>query len=499
MEKTNPTPTPPSPLVRGVSSGEEPHIPPDKGGPRGVGVFLSGPAVFQGTNMNSLRAKLLVLLLAIISAAWVATAAFIYFDAHHEIDELFDAQLAQSARVLLAQAGHDLKDAREDDDGIASEVASGGHKYERKIAFQIWDEHGRLLLRSASAPAEPLTRQENGFAETMIEGKPWRVYSQQDEEGEIRVQVGERHAVRNELAASVAQRLLLPLGVALPVLALLIWFAVGKGLSPLRRIGSEVAQRDPANLAPLEARTAPAEITPLLHALNGLLGRLETALESERRFTADAAHELRTPLAALKIQAQVARRAENAEQRGAALDNLILGVDRATHLIGQLLTLARLEPTGGSAALMACDLARISRQTLADLAAAAQDNEIELELDSPDSVPITGNADMLGILLRNLVDNAIRYTPRGGKVSVSLVTDQGRARLEVTDSGPGIPEQERQRVFDRFYRILGNEAAGSGLGLSIVKRIADYHGASLSLADGERGTGLRVSVEFLSG
>ncbi len=447
--------------------------------------------------MKSLRAKLLLLLLAIISAAWVVTAGFIYFDAHHEIDELFDAQLAQSALVLLAQAGHDLKDAREDDDGIATEIAGAGHKYERKIAFQIWDAHERLLLRSASAPSTLLAEPVSGFADSMIEGKPWRVFTQHDEDGEIRVQVGERHEVRNELAASVALRLLLPLGIALPVLALLIWFAVGKGLSPLRRIGSEVAQRDPANLAPLEERTAPAEITPLLHALNALLGRLDTALESERRFTADAAHELRTPLAALKIQAQVARRAENEAQRTAALDNLILGVDRATHLIGQLLTLARLEPTGGGTALMAdCDLAALARQTLADLAPAAQDKEIELELSSPDSALVKGNADMLGILLRNLVDNAIRYTPRHGQVNVILTVEQDRARLDVLDSGPGIPEQERGRVFDRFYRILGSDAAGSGLGLSIVKRIVDFHAAKLTLADGEHGTGLKVSVKF---
>lgn len=449
--------------------------------------------------MNSLRAKLLALLLAIISAAWLATAVFIYFDAHHEIDELFDAQLAQSAQVLLAQAGHDLKEAREDDDGIAEETAGIGHKYQRKIAFQIWDEHGHLLLRSASAPADPMATQESGFADAVIDGKPWRIYAQQDKEGEIRVQVGERHAVRNELAASVAQRLLLPLGIALPLLALLIWLAVGKGLNPLRRIGSEVAQRDPANLAPLEERSAPAEIVPLLHALNALLGRLDRALESERRFTADAAHELRTPLAALKIQAQVARRAENAAQRGTALDNLILGVDRATRLIEQLLTLARLEPAGGSTVLMAgCDAAAIARQTLADLAPAALDKGIELGLTSPATAMIKGSADMFAILLRNLVDNAIRYTPRNGRVEVSLLVEQGRVRLEVTDSGPGIPEQERRRVFDRFYRVLGNEAAGSGLGLSIVKRIADAHAASLSLAEGEHGVGLRVSVDFSS-
>lgn len=450
--------------------------------------------------MISLRAKLLVLLLATISLAWVVAAVLIYFDAHHEIDELFDAQLAQSAKTLVALTDHELEKMKgddDDDDDIAAELPTDSHEYERKIAFQIWDEDNRLLLRSANAPAFPLSERSKGFDETVIEGSRWRVYTQRGDEDKFRVQVGEHHEVRAELAGYVTTRLLLPLGFALPVLGLLIWFAVGKGLSPLRRISSEVAQRDPANLAPLEPRSAPAEIAPLLHALNALLGRLDLALESERRFTADAAHELRTPLAALKIQAQVARRAENEAQRNAALDNLILGVDRATHLIEQLLTLARLEPTGGSAVLMAdCDLAAIARQTLADLAPAAQDKEIELELSAPAAATIKGNADMLAILLRNLVDNAIRYTPPHGRVSVSLIVEQGWVRLEVTDSGPGIPEQERQRVFDRFYRILGNDAAGSGLGLSIVKRIVDCHGASLTLGDAEQGAGLRVSVEF---
>ena len=445
--------------------------------------------------MTSLRAKLLIFLLAIISVAWVATAALSFFDTHHEIDELFDAQLAQSAKVLLAQARHDLKDAREEDDGIAAEVASAGHKYERKIAFQIWDKHGRLLLRSASAPLQPLAARGGGFADAVIESKSWRVYTQWDEEGEIRLQVGERHSVRNELAASVAQRLLVPMGVALPVLALLIWFGVGKGLSPLRRIGNEVAQRDPANLSPLEERAVPSEIAPLLHAINALLARLGQALENERRFTADAAHELRTPLAALKTQAQVALRAENDGQRHNALENLVLGADRATHLVEQLLTLARLDPAAVSAvATERCDLGVLARSSLADLAPAAVAKNIELELTGLESAPIAGHSAMLGILLRNLVDNAIRYTPPGGQVQVSV----GAGKLEVTDSGPGIPSEERQRVFDRFYRVLGHEVSGSGLGLSIVRRIASIHGARLSLGEGEQGKGLRVTLDFPS-
>lgn len=443
--------------------------------------------------MTSLRAKLLAFLLLVISATWLATAAFSYFDARHEIDELFDAQLAQSAKALLALARHELKDAREDNDGIAAEVAGADNKHERKIAFQVWDEHGALLLRSASAPAQPLAAGDGGYADTLIEEKPWRVYSQWDDDREILVQVGERHEVRDELAVSSARALLVPLAVALPVLALLIWVGVGRGLSPLRRIGSEVARRDPANLAPLEEHAVPAEIVPLLRALNTLLGRLDQTLENERRFTADAAHELRTPLAALKTQAQVALRAADDSQRRNALENLLQGTDRATHLVEQLLTLARLDPKAGAGPDMApCDLAALARATLADLAPAAVAKDVELELDGADAIPARGNAAMLGILLRNLVDNAIRYTPARGQVRVKV--DSGG--LEVSDSGPGIPAEERARVFDRFYRVLGHDVPGSGLGLSIVSRIAELHGAKVTLAVGDEGKGLRVTVEL---
>ena len=445
--------------------------------------------------MTSLRVKLLVFILAIISVVLMATAVLSYFDARHEVNELFDAQLAQSAKALLALARHDRKDGRDEDEGVVAEVARSDGKHERNIAFQVWDEKGRLLLRSASAPAQPLAARDGGFADTVIEDHPWRVYTQWDDEGEIRVQVGERHEVRDELATSAVQSLLVPMAVALPVLGLLIWLGVGKGLSPLRRIGNEVARRDPANLSPLEDHTAPAEIAPLLKAINALLLRLGGALENERRFTADAAHELRTPLAALKIQAQVALRAGDDSQRRHALENMLQGTDRATHLVEQLLTLARLDPKAESAPTEPCDLAALARRTLADLAPVAIAKNIELELDGPDAAPAKGNPAMLGVLMRNLVDNAIRYTPPHGQVFVKVEA----GRLEVSDSGPGIPAEERARVFDRFYRVLGYDVPGSGLGLSIVSRIADLHGATVTLGEGEGGKGLRVTVELPQG
>lgn len=468
----------------------------------------------------SLRTRLLLLLLVTVVAGWGATALSSFFDTRHEIDEIFDAQLAQSAKLLLAQASHDMDELNHKGDGIAMEVRSDEHKYERRLTFQLWNDKGRLLVRSEGAPEQPFSAAylkagpfprdnaeprhgPNGtrrgrFDDVDIGGTRWRVFSHWDGDGEILVQVGERYDVRQELAVHVAGRLLLPLAIGLPLLGVLAWLAVGRGFAPLRRFGSEVAARDPRNLAPLDTHGAPEEIQPLADAINTLMERLGAALENERRFTADAAHELRTPLAALKTHAQVALRAEDAAPRRAALESLLLGTDRATHLVEQLLTLARLDPEADALAnAPEIDLAALTRQTVATIAPAAVAKDIEIELLSPATdIRLRGKADWLGVLLRNLLDNAVRYTPAGGRVKVMLHASGQEARLDITDSGPGIPPQDRARVFDRFHRLPGNEAPGSGLGLSIAQRIADLHGARIELGDGEGGEGLRVSVCF---
>lgn len=468
------------------------------------------------TRPASLRLKLLLLLLAIVAAAWTATAVTSYLDAHHEMDEIFDAQLAQSAKLVLAQADNDIEDLKDRRNGVAGEIRSDEHKYERKLAFQVWNDQGRLLVRSEGAPDKPLSpgyaaagplaapaqdHHPNGtprgrFDDVSLDGHNWRVFSHWDEDGEILVQVGERAEVRQELAAHIALRLLAPMAIALPLLGALVWLAVGSSLAPLRRIGKEVAARDTGNLAPLELQVAPMEIAPLVNSLNTLLARLGEALDNERRFTADAAHELRTPLAALKTHAQVALRATDEAGRRASLENLVTGADRAAHLVEQLLTLARLDPEAGIAQSERFPLAPLARQVLAEQASSALAKNIELELDAPAEGPVQGKPAMIAILLRNLVDNAIRYTPAGGTVRVAVEESGNTVTLTVTDTGPGIPAEERQRVFDRFYRVLGNEAPGSGLGLSIAKRIADLHRAGLALEEGEDGHGLKVAVRF---
>ncbi|GIK23886.1 MAG: two-component sensor histidine kinase [Betaproteobacteria bacterium] len=437
----------------------------------------------------SLRRRLLFLLSGTVLAAWLATAVFTYFDARKEIGEMLDAHLAQSAGLIAAQLEHELDDDRES-------TVPRQYKHERKIAFQVWDRKGRLLLRSSSAPETRLQSRSEGYGDAEIDGKRWRIFSRWDESRHYLVQVGERYELRNELAESVASHLLHPLYFALPALALLIWLAVGAGLAPLAGIAREVARRAPDNLAHLDAGNAPREISPLIAALNALFDRLRTSLEQERRFTADAAHELRTPLAAVKTQAQVALGATSDAERGRALANVVGGTDRAAHLVEQLLVLARLDPQTALPPGQRVDLQALAQQGVAELAPAAAGKGVEAGLAPGEAAPVAGDAVLLAVLLRNLLDNAVRYTPPGGEVEVSVKPAAGGVSLAVADSGPGIPEAERGKVFDRFHRVLGTGEEGSGLGLSIVRRIADLHRATVVLGEGPGGRGLRVEVTF---
>jgi len=443
------------------------------------------------TSWYSLRRRLLALLLGGVAVCWLAALAWTYVDAHHEVDELLDAQLAQSAQVLLALGSFEL-----DDEVEVEALEEAAHRYQRKLMFQIWDHHERLVLRSPNAPTTPLTERD-GFSETSDAQGHWRYFSQTSRHGKhrMRVVVAENHEVRDELVAHSAMRMLLPGVVSLVVLGLWVWLATRRALLPLATVAQQVAKRDPARLLAVAPEAAPAEIKPLIEALNDLFARVEHAIDNERRFTADAAHELRTPLAALAAQAQVAARARDAAEREHALGQLGSGIARAAHLVDQLLTLARLEPQPGAVPRAAVRLDHLAQEVCADHGASALAKDIALELDAQ-PLSIAADADLLRVLLRNLVDNAIRYTPRGGQVRVTVAGDAAGAGVTVSDSGPGIPEAERERVFARFSRLAGQETEGSGLGLSIVRRIADLHGATVTLATAEDGKGLAVAVRF---
>jgi len=291
-------------------------------------------------------------------------------------------------------------------------------------------------------------------------------------------------------------RILVPVLATIPLFALLIWLLVGRGLQPLEGIARAIGERAPASLEPLPHAGLPDEIRPMVTQLNGLLGRLGEAIGAQKRFTADAAHELRSPLTALQLQVQLVERARSAEERREALEQLKAGAKRAARLVEQLLTMARLEPDATQEALVEVELDRIAAGVVADFEPLAQAKSVELRLGRIEPVRVRGREGALHTLAANLVDNAIRYTPAGGRVTLESFADDGCAALAVVDTGPGIPPEERERVFDRFYRLPGSGVEGSGLGLAIVKQIADAQGARIELGAGEGGRGLRATVRF---
>jgi two-component system sensor histidine kinase QseC len=438
---------------------------------------------------RSIRRELLLVLLGSVALIWIATSVLSYLDARHELDELLDAHLAQTASLLVAQGGREA-------DEVDVEHAPLLHRYGRRVAFQFW-EHGRVLrLHSVSAPNARLSPQLEGFSDATVDGERWRVFSAWDADRRYLVQVGERSDARDEIVAKIAQNLLWPLAVALPALGLLVWLGIARATRPLQLIHREVGERAPDNLSELDVGEAPAEVAPLIDSLNRLFGRVAASLENERRFTADAAHELRTPLAALRAQAQVARGALDDAERRRALDNVIAGCDRAAHMIDQLLTLARLEPEGFVARREPCDLREMARAAIAEAVPAALARSIEIELASGPPVTVHGDARLLAILLRNVLDNAVRYSPSNSTIRVGVARDDRAASLRIADEGPGVPAEERARLGQRFHRLPGTQASGTGLGLSIVKRIAEIHGATVTFAETVPGAGLSVTVAF---
>ena len=437
---------------------------------------------------HSLRRRLLAVLLLTTVLVWTGTLLFSYRDTRHELNELLDAHLAQSTALLIAQLGHEPEE-------IDTEHTPPLHRYSRNVAFQVWKDGTRLMLHSVTAPNVLLSGRMAGFSDSVVAGHGWRVFSAWDARHRFLVQVGERQEARDELGTTIAEHMLRPLLVALPLLGLLIWFGVGVGLRSLRALGGQVRERRPENLAPLDAAAAPTEVQPLVDGLNRLFARVRASLESERRFTSDAAHELRTPLAAIRAQAQVARTAGAGAERERALDKVLEGCDRAAHMVEQLLTLARLEPETRRAR-EPHDLRALAAAAVAELAPGAVAKDIDVQLVEGDTLSVACEPALVAILMRNLIDNAIRYSPRHSTVKVAVIAAAGGAEFSVVDQGPGIPATERGLVWERFYRVLGSEATGSGLGLSIVKRIADLHGATTAFEQGAAGQGLRVTATF---
>jgi two-component system sensor histidine kinase QseC len=443
----------------------------------------------------SLRRRLTVLLLTSLVLVWGGMLVVSYKEAREEVDELSDARLEEGARALMPL---DLKRLRElsDAEGLSAIVEDDDDDDDRdkQITFQVWDADGSLLLRTRNAPETTFDKQ-NGFDTIQAQGQPWRTFATWNERHGFQVRVFERLTAREDLAGAVAGRMIAPLLLAVPLLALITWFSIARGLNPLRTLSSAIGARDAANLDPVRLQRVPKEVEPLVDSLNDLLQRVSRSIEKERRFTADAAHELRTPLAAIKVQAQVALGAEDpAEGRGALLQ-IIEGVNRTTHLVQQLLTLARLDQPETSA-LQAVDLGELAAQCAARYAESGLQKAIELTVSAEPDCVIRGDPTTLEVMIGNLIDNAIRYTQEQGRVEISVKKDDQTILLSVKDNGPGVPDEACRRVLDRFYRAEGNRVPGSGLGLSIVERIASVHHAGISIGKGLEGKGFGVSVLF---
>lgn len=374
-----------------------------------------------------------------------------------------------------------------------SRLTRGGADSRQRVVVQIWDPTGVALYLSNTGEPLPLVRTP-GFVTLTHEGREWRVYTATM--GLQTIQVGQPIALRRELATAVALRILVPVLAALPLFGLLIWFLVGRGLAPVARLARSISSRSATSLAPLPADRLPEEVAPLVASLNGLLGRLEQAFGLQRRFAADAAHELRTPLTALGLQIQLLERARTDDERASAVARLREGVKRATRLVEQLLVMARLEPDSADQPAERVELGALAYSVTRDFAPLAEARGVSLDVDADENVATLGAEDALRILLSNLVDNAIRYTLPGGSIVVRVSSAAGDAILEVADDGPGIPETERPRVFDRFYRVAGADQPGSGLGLAIVRQVADLHRARVELGAELGGAGLSVRVRF---
>ena len=438
---------------------------------------------------RSLQGRLLVLVLGLVLAAWLATAALTWIDVRHELDELLDSHLAQAAALLVVQQGSEIEDDHRVD-------APTLHRYAPKVAFQVFHE-GRLALRSSNAPAEPMLafsgRPADGFKTIDIAGTAWRVFATHGRERDVQVFVGEQVESRSAILWAVLRSSLGPMLFAIPLLALAAGFAVRQGMAPLRLLGRTLARRTPDALQPIAVNGAPSEMAPMLDALNGLFRRIAELLESERRFTADAAHELRTPIAGIRVQAQVALGATADRERSHALHATLQGCDRATRLVEQLLTLSRLE-SGAEHARVTVDAAALARQVVAEVAPLALGKQQIVEVDAGSPCPVQGDATLLSVLIRNLVDNAMRYSPPCAVVKVAVSNERGAVRLTVEDSGPGMSPADIDRIGERFFRVVGSGQDGSGLGWSIARRIAAVHRAAVRVARSESLGGLSVEV-----
>jgi len=440
----------------------------------------------KGVHRPSMQTRLLLLVLAFATAIWLLAAAITWRDAKHEVDVLLDGHLAQASSLLLVQSDGDI------DDIFDTPIL---HRFAPNVGFQVFMGK-QILAHSANTGVEPLSGQTDGFSTVLHGGEWWRVSGVYSPRLDITVFVGEKLESRSAIMRALMRSMLGPLLLALPLFGLGLWWSIRRGLAPLRELRDTLEQRPPHAAEPVPLSGLPRELEPLVQTLNDLLARIGRMVQSERRFTADAAHELRTPLAAIRAQAQVAMGAgDDTVQRLHALQSTLAGCDRTSRLMDQLLTLARLE-TAPDPLAPPVDLGGVVCRVVSELVSAALERKqtVAVLTDTPCTVP--ANELLLGVLVRNLVDNALRYSPDGARVEVSYGSDAQGVFLRVQDSGPGMSDEAIGHLGERFFRVLGNDQPGSGLGWSIVRRLLDVFGARVQIERAQQLGGLSVTVRW---
>ncbi len=446
--------------------------------------------------MKSIRRYLLRSLLLALLLISLLTGVFTYFNAAQEVNELYDKNMQELAASVQGQFP-----AMRTPDTTGRYAISATRKKikgEEEFLIQLW-QGDKLFYSSLPAIAFPL--QDDTGADKMhgvfikpFEKRAWFVYQLKTETGMI--QIAQPKHTRAGFINEIAARMAIPILLQLPLLGFFIWFAVGKSLRPLLVISEGIKERNAVSLATFPTDHVPLEITPVIQELNALLTRLAAALAAQRRFVADAAHELRTPLTALQLQLGVLERAKTEEERKKLMHKLQAGIIRSAHLVQQLLTLARLEPEAASRAYQPVTLTALVRAAIENHTEEAAAKSIDLGASHLTELAVTGDADGLAVLLNNLVDNALRFTPTGGKVDISIHAEAQQAVIAVEDNGIGIPESQRERVFERFHRVLGTGVEGTGLGLAIVKNILDQHRGTIAVTTPQSGSGTRMEIRL---
>jgi two-component system sensor histidine kinase QseC len=458
--------------------------------------------------MKSIRQYLLLGMFATLLLAFMVSLLISYRAINYEIAEVYDAQLVQDARFIegfLNQKSYKI-DWSHISQALAhinqlsfnqgEEANADGHSYERKMAIQVWDNQGNLLLTTPNAPQHALSPLKKGFFRQQHSNNDWYIYSHQIPNNKYWLLVAERADIRNEITEKMLSSLLIGSLMSLLLIAVLISWIIKNGLAPLNQLSKAMQARDLDYLQPVQlSQTPPHELKPVLQALNHLLQRLDEGLERERRFLADAAHELRTPLAVLKLQLQVAQQAPTLNEMRQGVDNALLGVNRSTHTVEQLLTLARIEANKQTLQRESIDMVALAQEVVANLFPLALDKQQDIELlYTQETVLYTGNRLLLSILLRNLLSNAIYYSPMHAQISVKVEALNNGVLWAVYDSGQGVPAEDIPRLMQRFYRHQqSKDSAGTGLGLSIVQKVVELHQGKVNIYNQKAG-GLAVEV-----